>query len=202
MNVYVKGLLLFLFIPFVLYMFLRYPLGIPLSFGIALPVMFLHRFAARPFMMKHKNRRCIWCGRTADDETFSIGDTLFTACSVKHKTLTARFAGFADRFRIPIAAGIFIPLAVYIILTLLRPFGADLLPPEWSRFIFRSGIAVTVVSVSLFYRTAKIPDETPSFPFPIHNLFLLGIRETLWIFRIVGVWWIAASVLFLFRNSL
>ena len=27
-------------------------------------------------------------------------------------------------------------------------------------------------------------------PFPAHNFFLLGVRNLLWIFRLVGLWWI------------
>ena len=27
-------------------------------------------------------------------------------------------------------------------------------------------------------------------PFPVHNFFLLGVRNLLWIFRLVGIWWI------------
>jgi hypothetical protein len=28
----------------------------------------------------------------------------------------------------------------------------------------------------------------------LHNFLLLGIRQTLWIFRIVGAWWIVDGV--------
>jgi hypothetical protein len=32
-------------------------------------------------------------------------------------------------------------------------------------------------------------------PFPAHNLFLLGVRNLLWIFRLVGAWWIVRGAL-------
>ena len=31
----------------------------------------------------------------------------------------------------------------------------------------------------------------PAIDFPVHNLFLLGIGNTMWVFRLVGIWWLA-----------
>ena len=49
-----------------------------------------------------------------------------------------------------------------------------------------------VVLASLAYRTAPASLE-PRSAFPAHNLLLLGIGNTLWVFRLVGVWWLAAA---------
>jgi hypothetical protein len=35
-------------------------------------------------------------------------------------------------------------------------------------------------------------------PFPAHNFFLLGLRSLLWIFRLVGAWWIVRGLGFFF----
>jgi hypothetical protein len=48
------------------------------------------------------------------------------------------------------------------------------------------------VLASLAYRTAP-PLLEPRSAFPVHNLFLLGIGNTLWVFRLVGAWWLAGS---------
>ena len=37
----------------------------------------------------------------------------------------------------------------------------------------------------------------PAIDFPVHNLFLLGVRNTLWVFRLVGLWWLVSWILWL-----
>jgi hypothetical protein len=60
-------------------------------------------------------------------------------------------------------------------------------------------VAFTVFFASLAYRTVRIPSDTLVFPFPLHNFFLLGIRNTLWVFRVVGLWWLADGAISLAR---
>ena len=55
-------------------------------------------------------------------------------------------------------------------------------------------MAATVVGVSLGWLTVRETSGPLSFPFPLHNLFLLGIRATLWVFRLVGTWWLVAGL--------
>ena len=52
-----------------------------------------------------------------------------------------------------------------------------------------------LVSTAVLFRWARpFPGSDPiPFPFPIHNLALLGIRNTLFVFAGVGVWWLALS---------
>jgi hypothetical protein len=45
-----------------------------------------------------------------------------------------------------------------------------------------------------------LPGPSLRSPFPLHNLFLLGIRNTLWVFRLVGAWWLVAGVLQVWRR--
>jgi len=33
-------------------------------------------------------------------------------------------------------------------------------------------------------------------PFPVHNFFLLGIRNLLWVFRLIGLWWLWRGLAF------
>jgi len=92
---------------------------------------------------------------------------------------------------VPLAAGIFLPL-----LLLLAALAAAALgrpgPLPATTAVFRLAIGLTVVSASLAYPLAaeRLP---PAVPFPVHNFFLLGVRPLLWIFRIVGVWWVVAG---------
>ena len=44
------------------------------------------------------------------------------------------------------------------------------------------------------------PSERPAVPFPVHNFFLLGVRNLLWIFRLVGIWWIVRGLLYFLRT--
>ncbi len=55
------------------------------------------------------------------------------------------------------------------------------------------GIAVNVAAFGYFAATPRLPARVP---FPAHNFFLLGIRNLLWVFRLVGIWWIVRGVLF------
>ncbi len=98
-----------------------------------------------------------------------------------------------------IAIGIFLPLGWYIVTMLGNGFHLFSFPQDWDRLLFQFLIAVTVVSVSFFYRNGS-DSEDPVFSFPIHNLFLLGIKNTLLVFRAVGIYWIAVSLIFLYQK--
>src|SRR5207244_13155484 len=93
--------------------------------------------------------------------------------------------------------GIFLPLIWYVFTMTLLAAGKPIISVPWNLFIFRFFIACTVVSISFLYRTTEA-QEPLLFPFLIHNLFLLGARNTLLVFRYVGVWWIGFSLFFLY----
>jgi hypothetical protein len=201
--IHLLGVILFLFIPFVLFLFLREPFGIRWSFGIAVLIMFLHRLVAIPFMEKYKTQRCLWCGRTVRPrigvEINSGKPLLFELCKDGCVFQARRFFDFCERNKWILRAGIFIPLLWYIISMLLVSFGVFSFPADWNNFIFRFFISCTVFAISFLYKTGNETD-TPRFPFPIHNLFLMGARNTLIVFRIVGLWWILAGIYFLFKK--
>jgi hypothetical protein len=126
-------------------------------------------------------------GQRAADDPLAV-------CSGAHERLARQFFGFLRRFRVPIGIGIFGPLALLLAGTLLSALGAVSPPHDANAMQFRVIVAATVVLVSLTYR-GSVPAEHPRSPFPVHNLFLLGIRNTLWVFRIVGGWWLLAAAL-------
>ena len=144
-------------------------------------------------------RRCIWCGRPgrqAGAVPVASGPrtTVFAVCSGAHETLARQFLGFVHRFRAAIGIGIFGPLALLLAGTLLRALGVVALSHDANAVQFRVIVAATVIVVSFAYRGSG-PAEDPRSPFPIHNLVLLGIRNTLWVFRLVGGWWLVAAAL-------
>jgi hypothetical protein len=201
-----QGVTLFLFIPLVLFLFLRQPLGPGWSVGIGVAIMLGHRFVAAPWMAKFADVRCLWCGRVGHDRHFTVeaGGRSWTmsACSAVHEQSVVRFLAFVQRYRAPIAAGIFVPLARLLVTSLLAALRGPHPPHLVNALAFRVVVAATVVSAATlpFLRPAAGPaPEGARCPFPLHNLFLLGIRNTLWVFRIVGAWWLIDAALRLGR---
>ena len=144
-------------------------------------------------------RRCFWCGRPGQPAgavpvASGPGTTAFAVCSGAHERLVRQFFGFVGGHRVAIGIGIFGPLALLLLGTLLRALGAASLAHDANALQFRLIVAATVVLVSFVYR-ASAPAEHPRSPFPVHNFFLLGSRNTLWVFRIVGGWWLLDAAL-------
>ncbi len=199
-----QGVLLFAFIPLVLFLFLRQPIGPAVSVIAGLVIMFGHRFLAAPWMARHATERCLWCGREVNGgERFAVssGGRSWTmaACGPAHRSRSGRFLTFASRSAAPIAIGIFVPLALLLAGSLAIAAGYQVATHEWNAWQFRMIVAFTVAGASVAYPAVKQPDEPLACPFPLHNLFLLGIRQTLWIFRLVGAWWIVSGSVMLVR---
>lgn len=200
MRLTIQGALLFLFIPLVLFLYLRQPLGPALSIGLGLAIMFGHRFVAAPWMTRHAIERCLWCGRAGRfTDPFEVRSGArqqsVVACCARHRRAIARVLTFLARYRAPIAVAIFLPLAVLLGASVAAAAGRPLLPHEWNTWQFKTIVALTVVTVSIAQRGVAQPDAALRSPFPLHNFFLLGIGNTLWVFRVVGLWWLIAGVL-------
>jgi hypothetical protein len=197
---HIKGFLLFLFIPLVLYLFLQHPFGVIQSFLTAIAIMIGHRWIARPFFLRNANQRCFWCGRSKNprvSQEVKSGDTVaIELCVYGCSKRALQFFDFTSGYRHFLRAGIFLPLGWYIITMVLDALGIFHFPENWNHFIFQFMIAATVVIISFAYRSGS-ETSYPSFPFPIHNLFLIGAKNTLLVFRYVGFWWLAISFYFL-----
>jgi hypothetical protein len=199
LTIVLQGAVLFAFIPLVLWLFLTLPLGPGWSVALGLAIIAGHRSVAAPWVARHAMRRCLWCGRPgrrAAEVPVASGPrtTAYAACGGSHARLARQFFGFAHEHRIAIGLGVFAPLALLLTGTLLRAAGATVLPHEANALQFRVIVASTVVLVSFLFRTAP-PAAHARSAFPAHNLFLLGIRNTLWVFRIVGGWWLLTAAL-------
>ena len=200
-----EGVALFLFIPLVLFLYVSRPEPMLVSLVAGLVLMFGHRLIARPYMQKVAPRLCLWTHRRLDA---GHGEALETAsielharagvqearCLAKHAQDVARFFTWIHKVRVVIAIGIFIPLALMLIAALVAATGRSMMSLDLATAIFQLSVGITVNVASLGYLTVRQVDEPLRVPVPAHNFFLLGIRTLLWIFRIVGVLWIARGL--------
>lgn len=207
-SVQATGIALFLFIPVVLYLFVRHPepVGASLLGGVVLMVG--HRFLALPYFERNHGRKCIWCNRwlgdgAADIERFEVGAgdraVGFVACP-GHAQPARRFFVWTERWRLPLRAGIGLPLLALLGALALAALGRPAPLPLVTE-IFRLVIGITVHVAALGPFVPAPADPSPRAVFPIHNFALLGVRGILWIFRLVGLWWIVAAGLALARQA-
>jgi hypothetical protein len=198
-----QGVVLFLFIPLVLWLMLAqpvHPLGALLT---AVALMFAHRFIAVPYMEKNLEYRCLWCGQEIAPgcryRVVSSGvERAFNFYIDGMRDKAARFLTYAQKFALPLRVLILGTLAYYVIAEILRLAGVSAMPShETNSLVFRGIIGLTTLTTFIAYRFVEgIPHmKGPvKFPFPIHNLFLLGIFWTLLIFGAVGAWWVVDVV--------
>lgn len=203
-TVHATGLGLFLFIPLVLYLFVRHPEPVGASLALGVALMLGHRFVARPFMEQVRERRCLWCARVLATEEPRLGIEIatgegslpFVACP-EHEPLARRFFSWLDRMRVPLRLGIALPLLTLLAALLLAALG-DPGPLAIVTELFRLLVGLTVHLAALG-ATLGAAAPTPRAAFPLHNFTLLGVRNLLWIFRLVGVWWIVGGAAALYR---
>ena len=188
-----RGLALFLFIPVVLFLFVAHPEPVAASLLAGIAIMAAHRFVARPYMLAASARKCLWCNRApaVEAERLAVpagGAMVEAAVCARHRDPAARFLAFLGRWALPLRIGILLPLAL-LLAALAASAAGRAVPLPRVVAAFQLAVGLTVCAAAFGYRAA--PAEPPSrLPFPAHNFFLLGIRNLLWVFRIVGLWWI------------
>jgi len=197
------GVVLFLFIPLVLFLFVRHPEPVGLSLAAGVALMVGHRFLARPYMARALAVKCLWCNRAlpavSEPLDLETGTGPLTArCCPGHREPAARFFAFADAWRLPLRAGIFIPLLLLLGGLAATALGRAVpLATITALFQLVVGVTVNLAALGPFFGTAR---ERPAVPFPVHNFFLLGVRNLSWIFRLVGIWWIVRGLVYLLRS--
>jgi len=196
------GLGLFLFIPLVLFLYVRHPEPVAASLVAGVLLMLGHRFLARPYMERVRTAKCIWCNRFPDagasrDEVqveAPGGVVSFSACP-QHAPPARRFFDWVDRLRLPLRLGIGLPLVALLAALAADAFGHDrFVAGATEAFRLVVGLTVHLAALGALLGRAHADGEAPPrAAFPLHNFSLLGLRNILWIFRLVGVWWIWAG---------
>jgi len=189
------GVALFLFIPAVLVLFVRHPEPVGASLGVGVALMLGHRFLALPYFRAARGRKCIWCNRVLDgaaesgsvDVAAGTETVRFAACPA-HAPFAERFFSWIDRLRLPLRAGIALPLLLLLGTLAARSFDSQV-DAALATDLFRLLVGLTVELAALGSLLGR-PAATPRAAFPLHNFSLLGLRNLLWIFRLVGIWWI------------
>jgi hypothetical protein len=196
-----QGVVLFLPVPVVLLLFTQTPLGVGASLALGVALMATHRFYARPFALSRADERCLWCGGSAAGPELLIrepfGETRWRACGSAHADLVRRTLGYATRHAALLKIGIlgtllaFLPCQLLAGLTRLGPLTkADVVA------LFRTGIAASVLPLGWLGPRA-VSDESRALapPFPVHIQALIGTAAVVWLFRIVGLAWLALGLL-------
>jgi hypothetical protein len=205
------GVILFLFIPLVLFLFVRHPASIGLCLAAGIVLMISHRRLARPYMERVLPWKCVWCNRVlprADATGTAAGTSLVeleagphllsARCCTAHRDPAARFFSFLQAWRWPLRLGIFVPLLLLLLALLATALGRQV-PLAAATALFQLIVGITVNTAALGYLFQRpLPAPTPV-PFPVHNFFLLGVRILLWIFRLIGIWWIWKGLSFFFH---
>jgi hypothetical protein len=199
--VYATGVVLFLFIPLVLFLFVRHPAPVGVSLGAGLVLIVGHRLLARPYMDRVAAVKCVWCnrilpaapeGKRAGEisilELRSGGRIVKARCCAVHRKPAAKFFTFLHTWRWPLRLGIFAPL-LFLLIALAASAAGQPAPVDLATAWFKLVIGVAVNLAAFGYLAAREGGPL-DVPFPLHNFFLLGIRNLLWVFRLVGIWWI------------
>lgn len=199
------GVLLFLFIPVVLFLFVRHPEPVGLSLAAGLVLMVGHRRLARPYLKRSLPWKCAWCNRVLPEEGGAVlelragAETLAARCCPEHREPAARFFTFLQAWRWPLRLGIFLPLLALLVTLAAAALGREILPlPALPRItaVFQLAVGITVNVAALGFLFVRESSQL-IVPFPVHNFFLLGVRALLWVFRLVGIWWIWTGLSYL-----
>jgi hypothetical protein len=196
-----QGIGLFVFIPLVLYLLVRHPAPILASAAVALVVMFAHRLVAQPYAARVLPFKCIWCNRVlppaldSSSRTIDLaagGQVLPVRVCAEHHRPASRFFRFLWAGRRPFSVGIFVPLLALVAALGAAAAGRALgaLPLATALFQLTVGLTVNVVALGPWLGD-RVGNPSPiPVPFPLHNFYLLGVRALLWLFRVIGIWWI------------
>lgn len=210
LRLQIVGILLFLFIPVVLFLYVRHPEPVGLSLGAGVILMIGHRRLARPYMRRALPWKCVWCNRVfpRDQRPEDVGEilelragaeSLPARCCAGHREPAARYFTFLHAWRWPLRLGIFVPLLALLVALAAAALGREIAPLPAVTALFQLVIGITVNVAAFGYLLVR--EQAPvEVPFPVHNFFLLGVRALLWIFRLVGIWWIWKGLSYFFGS--
>jgi hypothetical protein len=196
------GLLLFLPVPCVLWLFTQRPVGVVPSLTAGLLLVATHRLYARPFALARADRRCLWCGAAVEGGTEiavtePFGPTRWRTCGDDHLRPLAGTLSFAGRHSLLLRVGILGSLGLFFAMVVASAVGhSGGLTMADATAAFRLGVAFSVLPLGWFgARSAAMEPYVP--PFPVHIQALIGTRAVLWLFRWVGIAWLVLGVIHL-----
>jgi hypothetical protein len=199
-------MLLFLPVPLVLWLFTWQPLGSWASLGIGIVVVLTHRLYARPFALSRAGRRCLWCGGPAGegltiDVDEPVGRTSWRACGAPHARVLTRTLGWAAGHSRFLRLGILGTLALFLGLSVAAALGRPAgLAAADATAVLHLGVALTVLPFGWLAPLRGSTGASGGLPFPVHIQALLGTAWVVWLFRVVGLWWLGAALLYLSGN--
>lgn len=195
------GVLLFLPVPVVLWLFTQQQLGVARSLAYGVIVMVTHRLYARPWALARAGRRCLWCAGPADGShplalVEPVGSSTWQACGPLHLENLRRVLGWAHAHALLLKVGILGALIVFLPAAWQAGFGklGAVQTADCVAF-FRTAIALSVLPMGVFalFRPPSPADPLPV-PFPVHIQALIGTSSVLWLFRIVGLTWLVLAL--------
>jgi hypothetical protein len=202
MNERWQGIVLFLPVPIVLWLITNLPFGVWPSLGLGVTIMVTHRLYARPFALNRARRRCLWCGGTGENLDLApltveepMGETVWQVCAGKHRISLAAFLGWSSRRALFLKVGIVGALLTYLVTVPLAAYGklGSVTAVDLS-YGFRLLIALTVLPLGWLGPGSRSGGGL-TVPFPIHIQALIGTVAVAWLFRIIGLIWLVASVI-------
>jgi hypothetical protein len=197
-------MLLFLPVPLVLWLFTQAPLGVLPSLLLGTAIMGTHRLYARPWALARASVRCVWCGRGGAAPRVAalrvaepFGETAWIACSDDHARALAGLLNWANAHARFLKIGILGTLLLFLLAGFAtgagHPIGSATFA-DWSA-AFRLSIALTVLPLGwLGARKPADPGAGLGSPFPLHIQALIGSSAVLWLFRLVGLAWLAVGL--------
>ena len=194
------GLLLFLPVPCVLWLFTQRPAGIVPSLTAGILLVATHRLYARPFALARAHRRCLWCG-TAVEAGMEIavtepsGATRWRTCGPDHLQPLARTLSFAARHSLLLRVGILGSLGLFLAMAVAGATGhGGAFTAADATAVFRLGVAASVLPLGWLGARGSAMEPYVA-PFPVHIQALIGTRAVLWLFRWVGIAWLVLGVI-------
>jgi hypothetical protein len=202
------GVLLFLPVPLVLFLFTRAPLGILASLGVGIALMLTHRLYARPWALSRARQRCLWCGADVAGATPGpelviedpLGRSGWRACRDAHVRAVRALLAWAQRRGGFLKLGILGTLGVFLAWGLAAGLGwLSRAAFNDAVAIFHLGIAVSVLPLGWLAVRSEPAEgaEVVRSPFPVHLSALVGLRVAVWLFRLIGLLWLAQGALHL-----
>jgi hypothetical protein len=120
------------------------------------------------------------------------GVTRWRACGEPHAARARAFLDWAGAHRVFLRLGILGSLVAFLALAVAPAFASGVRYGDAVN-LFRLGVAATVLPLSILAVRERAVSDRVRTPFPVHIQALIGTHAVLWLFRVVGVAWLALA---------